>query len=85
METVPQPHADKRLSLTEAFANLPDPRITGRSKHDLVEMMVITVCALVCGIDEFTGVEAWANERIDWLRRFLILENGIPSHDTLGR
>lgn len=74
-----------RVSLTEVFAEIPDPRIVGRSKHDLVEMLVICVCALVCGIDDFVGIEAWANERIDWLRRFLRLENGIPSHDTLGR
>lgn len=80
-----QPVAGKRLSLIEAFADIPDPRVTGRSKHDLVEMMVVTVCALVCGIDEFTGGEAWENERIDWLRRSLKLENEIPSHDTFSR
>lgn len=57
--------------MAEAFSDIPDPRVVGRSKHDLVEMLVMTVCALVCEIDEFTGVEAWANERIDWLRKFL--------------
>ena len=36
-------------------------------------------------MDDFAGIEAWGNERIDWLRRFLKLENGILSHDTLGR
>lgn len=75
----------ERLSLAEAFGDIPDPRVAGRSKHDLMEMLVVTVCALVCGIDEFTGVEAWANERIDWLRKFLKLEHGIPSHDTFCR
>ena len=85
MGTDNQHIADKRLSLMEAFADLPDPRVAGRSKHDLVEMMVVTVCSLVYGVDEFTGVEAWENERIDWLRRSLKLENGIPSHDTFGR
>lgn len=74
-----------RLSLAEAFAGLPDPRVAGRSKHDLVEMLVVTVCALLCGVDDFVGIEAWANERIDWLRRFMELESGIPSHDTFGR
>lgn len=75
----------KRLSLIEAFDDIPEPRVTGRSKHDLVEMLVVTVCALMCGVDDFVGIEAWANERIDWLRRFLKLGNGIPSHDTFGR
>lgn len=77
--------AGKRLSLIEVFGDIPDPRVAGRSKHNLVEMLVVTVCALVCGIDEFTGVEAWANERIDWLRKFLKLEHEIPSHDTFCR
>ena len=75
----------ERLSLAEAFADLPDPRVAGRSKHNLVEMLVVTVCALVCGVDDFVGIEAWANERIDWLRGFLKLTNGIPSHDTFSR
>jgi predicted transposase YbfD/YdcC len=74
-----------RLALTAVFAQIPDPRVAGRSSYDLVEMLVISVCAMVCGIEDFVGIESWSNERIDWLRRFLPLKNGIPSHDTLGR
>ncbi|MFY9329494.1 MAG: ISAs1 family transposase [Georgfuchsia sp.] len=85
METGKQDVPSKRLSLAEAFSGLPDPRVAGRSKHDLVEMLVVTVCALICGVDDFVGIEAWANERIDWLRRFMKLRSGIPSHDTFGR
>lgn len=85
METENRDISNERLSLAEAFAGLPDPRVAGRSKHDLVEMLVVTVCALLCGVDDFVGIEAWANERIDWLRRFLKLGGGIPSHDTFGR
>lgn len=85
METEKQSVQSQRMSLTEAFAEIPDPRVAGRSKHDLVEMLVVTVCGLMCGVDDFVGIEAWAKERIDWLRRFLKLENGVPSHDTLGR
>jgi predicted transposase YbfD/YdcC len=85
METENQGIPSKRLSLAEAFAGRPDPRVAGRSKHDLVEMRVVTVCALLCGVDDFVGIEAWANERIDWLRRFLKLGSGIASHDTFGR
>lgn len=85
METGKRDVPSKALSLVESFADLPEPRVAGRSKHDLVEMLVVTVCALMCGVDDFVGIEAWANERIDWLRRFLKLENGIPSHDTFGR
>ena len=85
METEKQEVPSKRLSIVEAFEGIQEPRVAGRSKHDLVEMLVLTVCAMVCGIDDFVGIEAWGNERIDWLRRFLKLENGIPSHDTLGQ
>ena len=74
-----------RLALTAVFAEVPDPRVVGRSSYDLVEMLVISVCAMVCGIEDFVGIESWSKERIDWLRRFLPLKNGIPSHDTLGR
>lgn len=85
MEKDKQEAAGKRISLVEAFAGLPDPRVTGRAKHDLVEMLVVAVCALTCGVDDFVGIEEWGKERIDWLRRFLKLESGIPSHDTFGR
>lgn len=85
MESGKQDVSSQRLSLMEAFADLPEPRVAGRSKHDLVEMLVVAVCALISGVDDFVGIEAWANERIDWLRRFVRLENGIPSHDTFGR
>ena len=75
----------KKLSLVEAFSGLPDPRVAGRSKHDLVEMLVVAVCALVCGVDDFVGIPLWAEERIDGLRRYVKLGNGIASHDTFGR
>ncbi len=77
--------AGKPMALVEAFACVPDPRVAGRTKYDLVEMLVISICAMVCGIEDFVGIEAWGKERIDWLRRFMKLESGIPSHDTLGR
>ena len=74
-----------RVSLMEAFGELPDPRVAGRSKPDLLEMLVVTVCALISGVDDFVGVQLWAEERIDWLRQYVKLENGVPSHDTFGR
>lgn len=85
METENSGMAGTKLSLAEAFADLPDPRVVGRSKHDVVDMLVITVCALVCGVDDFVGVQLWAEERIDWLRQYVKLINGVPSHDPLGR
>ena len=72
----------KPVSLAEAFSVIVDPRVVKRSTHDLVEMMVV---ATLCGADSFVDIELWANERLDWLRRFMKLEHGIASHDTLGR
>jgi len=75
----------KPVSLAEAFSVIVDPRVVNRSTHDLVEMLVVAVCATLCGADSFVDIELWANERVDWLRRFMRLEHGIASHDTLGR
>jgi predicted transposase YbfD/YdcC len=75
----------KPVSLTEAFSIIVDPRVVGRSTHDLVEMLVVAVCAMLCGADNFVDIHAWAKERLDWLRRFMKLEHGIASHDTMGR
>jgi hypothetical protein len=48
-------------------------------------MLVVSVCAMLCGADNFVDSHAWAEARLDWLRRFMKLEHGIASHDTLGR
>ncbi len=71
METGTRDDLGGRLALTTAFSDVPDPRVVGRSKYDLVERLVISVCALVCGIEDFVGIESWSKERIDWLRRVL--------------
>lgn len=73
------------MSLAEAFSVITDPRVVNRSTHDLVEMLVVAVCASLCGADNFVDIELWAEERLDWLRRFMKLEHGIASHDTFGR
>lgn len=75
----------KPVSLAEAFSVIVDPRVVGRSTHDLVEMMVVAVCATLCGADSFVDIEWWAKERLEWLRQFMKLEHGIASHDTMGR
>ena len=71
-------------SLVERFAVIEDPR-KGRVTHDLVEMLVIVTCALFSEVETFVDVAEWARYKEAWLRRFLRLENGLPSHDTLNR
>lgn len=67
------------------FANLPDPRHETRNKlHKLHDILLIVLCAVLSGVEDWVGMEAFAEEKEAWLRGFLDLPNGIPSHDTLS-
>ncbi|BBD76621.1 ISAs1 family transposase [Hydrogenophilus thermoluteolus] len=74
-----------RLRLADVFVSIRDPRQAGKVKHDLVELLVVAVNAVLVGADTFVEIELWAKEKLEWLRRYLRLEAGIPSHDTFGR
>jgi predicted transposase YbfD/YdcC len=67
------------------FESLSDPRHTRNRKHRLVDIVVIAVCGIVCGCDGPTAIHRWAANRLDWLRQFLALPNGIPSRDCIRR
>lgn len=71
--------------LKTCFANLEDPRNGPAQVHELLDMMVIAVCAIICGADHWTEVEAFGKAKQAWLSTFLALPGGIPSHDTFGR
>jgi predicted transposase YbfD/YdcC len=73
------------LSLTDAFADLPDPRVERTRWHALPEVLVIALCATLCGADGFNDIEEWARAKEAWLRERLELPHGIPSHDTFNR
>jgi predicted transposase YbfD/YdcC len=70
------------------FANLPDPRRETRNKlhklHKLHDILMIVLCAVLSGVEDWVGMEAFAEEKEAWLRGFLDLPNGIPSPDTLS-
>ena len=67
------------------FADLPDPRRETRNKlHPLQDILMIGLCAVLSGVEDWVGMEAFAEEKETWLRGFLDLPNGIPSHDTLS-
>lgn len=74
-----------KLRLAEVFVGLLDPRQAKKVEHDLVEMLIVAVCAVLVGADDFVEIEEWAIEKVDWLQQYLTLANGIPSHDTFGR
>lgn len=72
-------------SILEYFASVPDPRIARSQLHPLASVLVLSLCAVVCGADSFVAIEHFGRAREAWLKTFLELPNGIPSHDTIGR
>ncbi len=70
---------------TKCFGVIQDPRMNRRKKHDLLDIIAITICAVIAGADGWTDIVRFGHAKEDWLRSFLKLENGIPSHDTFGR
>lgn len=73
------------ISIRKHFARLPDPRINRRRRHLLIDLIVIAICAVLCGCDSWPAVALFARKRLPWLRTFLALPNGAPSHDTFER
>jgi predicted transposase YbfD/YdcC len=80
--------ADKLVnveSIASYFQSLSDPRHTRNRKHLLLDVVVISVCAMVSGSDGPTAIHRWAVNRALWLKGFLALPNGIPSRDCIRR
>ncbi len=70
----------------EHFSNIKDPRIHNHNfRHNIFDMIVITVLATICGADGWAEIERFGQDKEEWLKTFLELPNGIPSHDTFGR
>lgn len=74
-----------KTSLVAHFGQVPDPRIDRRKDHDLIDILVIAVCTLLCAGETFNDMEDFGKAKFDWFRTFLKLRNGIPSHDTFNR
>ena len=72
-------------SIFDHFKGLSDPRVNRGNNHSLYEMVVIALTAAICGANGWVDVERFGVAKIDWFKKFLILEHGIPSHDTFGR
>jgi predicted transposase YbfD/YdcC len=74
-----------KLSLIEHFQDLPDPRVDRTKDHDLIDILVIAICTLLCAGESFNDMEDFGKAKQDWFKTFLTLRNGIPSHDTFNR
>lgn len=85
MQATSNVSSNPAVSLITHFESLPEPRQSGKVEHKLIDIIIITICAVICGADTWVEVEEFGKEREDWLRKFLELPNGIPSHDTFGR
>jgi predicted transposase YbfD/YdcC len=75
----------RETSISRQFASLTDPRIERAREHRLMDIVTIALCAVLCGANDWVAVETFGQAKRAWLRTFLALPNGIPSHDTFGR
>lgn len=72
-------------ALKEHFGELEDPRAQHSIEHLLIDIVLITICAVICGAESWVDIENYGLAKQEWLREFLALPNGIPSHDTFER
>ena len=72
-------------AIGEHFSKVSDPRKDRTKEHQLIDIIVIAICAVICGAEGWVDIENYGRSKITWLKTFLELPNGIPSHDTFGR
>ena len=73
-----------RLDFLGHFSDLPDPRQAPKVLYPLAEVLLLTLCAVICGADGWVSVALFGRAKLAFLRRFLTFEHGTPSHDQLG-
>ena len=72
-------------NLVQHFGAVADPRCSGKIEHRLTDILVIAVCAVIACAESWDDIALYGRSKLDWLRTFLELPNGIPSHDTFRR
>jgi hypothetical protein len=72
-------------TLVEQFSSVSDPRIDRTKRHKLIDILVIAICATICGADGWEEFELFGPSKQDWCRTFLELPHGLPSDDTFRR
>ena len=75
----------RSLSMAVHFGKLDDPRIDRTKKHLLVDIVCLSICAVIAGAEGWEDIEEFGEQKEEWLRTFLKLPHGIPSHDTIAR
>lgn len=74
-----------KQSLYKHFGGIEDPRQTAKTRHKLIDIITIAILAVLCGADNWVAIVTYGEAKQDWLKQFLELPNGIPSHDTFGQ
>jgi len=82
--TMPQEQTSQ-LTLRDCFQEFPDPRREHLRLHSLWDIIGLTLCATICGCDSVVEIHEYGVKKFDFLTTFLDFENGVPSHDTIGR
>jgi len=75
----------RALVAEEFLSIIHDPRVARTRKYPLETLLVVALLAVICGADSFVAMEDFARAKQSWLRTFLDMQGGVPSHDTFGR
>ena len=74
-----------KITIVDHFKDLEDKRVERTKRHKLIDIVTIAICAVICGADSWVLMETNGKKKEEWLKQFLELPNGIPSHDTFAR
>lgn len=74
-----------KITIADHFSQMEDPRVERTKQHKLIDIITIAICAVICGADTWVAIETYGRAKYEWLKKFLELPNGIPSHDTFAR
>lgn len=78
-------HTTNKSYLWQHFESIDDPRTSYLIEHKLLDIIALTILAIICGADTWVEIEEYGKSKHSWLQTFLELPNGIPSHDTIAR
>jgi predicted transposase YbfD/YdcC len=74
----------RATTISQLFEDLTDPRMDRRKSHSLINILTISLCAIISGCEDFCAIEAYGIAKLSWFKTFLDLPNGVPSHDTFN-
>jgi len=75
----------QQTSLHQIFRKISDPRVDRRKKHNLLDIIILSILGVLCGADTYNEIEMFGKINLAFLKQILTLKNGIPSHDTINR